>query len=71
MVAKKCLHKWCAVTVAENGQEAVDITLQKSFDIILRGLQIPLMEGYQAMRTLRKRRLTTLIIALIASGLLD
>jgi len=72
MVAKKFLHKWgVSVTVAENGQEAVELTHTRNFDLILMDLQMPVMDGYQATKALRARGLKTPIIALTASALLD
>lgn len=44
-----------AVTLARNGQEALDILeTDKKFDGILMDCQMPLMDGYQATRAIRK-----------------
>jgi CheY-like chemotaxis protein len=61
------------VSVAENGQVAVDLALAakqagSSFDIILMDIQMPVMDGYEATRQLRKAGYADPIIALTANA---
>ena len=44
------------VTVVENGQEALTILEKESFDGILMDCQMPVMDGYQATREIRKKK---------------
>lgn len=57
------------VVEAINGQEAVDISKDESFDLILMDLQMPVMDGFEAARNIRKYDSTTPIIALSAAVL--
>lgn len=72
MVAMKFLEKWGArVTVAKNGKEALDLIGTKDFKLILMDLQMPVMDGYQAVAEIRKQGIQTPIIALTATALLE
>ena len=48
-LALALLHKWGhRVEVASNGIEALELHKNKSFDLILMDLQMPLMGGFEA-----------------------
>ena len=42
-------------TVAENGQEALDMLGREPFDLVLMDMQMPVMDGLQATRALRQQ----------------
>ncbi len=54
------------VTIAQDGDEAVQRALTQSFDMILMDIQMPNMNGYEATKLLRRRGVTVPIIALTA-----
>ena len=43
------------VTLAENGQQAVDLFKKRQFDLILMDIQMPLKDGYEATRLIREQ----------------
>ncbi|MGE0330062.1 MAG: ATP-binding protein [Ramlibacter sp.] len=58
------------VEEAENGQIAVDkVAAGGSFDLILMDMQMPVMDGFAATRTLRGRGVATPIVALTANAM--
>jgi len=61
------------VTLAENGQEAVDELTKQSFDGILMDCQMPVMDGYTATKTIRAQEQyeTLPIIAMTANAMAE
>lgn len=54
-------------TVAENGQQAVDLCQQHPFDLVLMDIHMPIMDGYEATQTIRQFAPNLPIIALTAA----
>jgi len=76
LLMKKLLAKWnIKPVIANNGQHAIEVTLQGDFDIILMDLQMPIMNGFDAAKEIRKlpdpKKSSTPIIALTAAALYD
>ncbi len=59
------------VECVANGQEAVEVAQNSSYDAILMDMQMPVMDGYQAMQKIRQQGLCTnvAIIAMTAHAL--
>ncbi len=57
------------VTVCEDGQQALEKTRDKSFDIVFMDIQMPNLNGYEATRIMRKEGITTPIVALTAGAM--
>jgi len=57
LVAQKTLErKWknIELTIAENGQVAVDLLKERTFDIVLMDIQMPVMDGYETTKYIRQ-----------------
>jgi PAS domain S-box-containing protein len=57
------------VEQAENGQMAVDMVLKGGYDAILMDMQMPVLDGFGAVRALRAKGVTTPIVALTANAM--
>jgi signal transduction histidine kinase/CheY-like chemotaxis protein len=54
LVASKLLQKFgYAYAIAENGEEALKQLAERSFDVILMDCQMPIMDGFEATKTIR------------------
>jgi CheY-like chemotaxis protein len=75
IIVRKFLVQWgTKIEIAENGQEALDKLEQAPFDLILMDLQMPVMDGYEATKKIRKSVSSYAkipIVALSASAMLQ
>ena len=55
MVVRKFLEKWdLDITIANNGQEAVEAWEKEQFDLILMDVNMPVLNGHEATRKIRE-----------------
>ncbi|MBF0296331.1 MAG: PAS domain S-box protein [Magnetococcales bacterium] len=54
MIQAYFLHSAHRLTIVCNGAEAVTAVLQRRFDLVLMDLQMPVMDGYAAVRAIRE-----------------
>ncbi len=57
--------------MVEDGQQAVDKAISETFDLILMDIQMPVMNGYEAVKALREKHISTPIIAVTAYAMND
>lgn len=57
------------VTLAEDGLQAVNAVKDKSFDLVLMDIQMPVMDGYEAVAEMRKLGFERPIVALTANAM--
>ncbi|MBN2162735.1 MAG: PAS domain S-box protein [Pontiellaceae bacterium] len=57
-----------SIALVPNGREAVRKVQENGFDLILMDLQMPVMDGYEAIRTIRKTHPDLPIVALSAAA---
>jgi CheY-like chemotaxis protein len=50
--------------LVENGQEAIEAAEKDRFDLVFLDIQMPVLNGYQAMRALREKGFSGLLYAL-------
>ena len=69
MVCSSLLEEWnCESTIAVNGEEAILLAQQKLYDAILMDINLPVLNGIQATKMIRKFDTKVPIIALTASS---
>lgn len=54
------------VAVADDGLQGVKRALSESFDVVLMDIQMPVMDGYEAMKQLKQSDFTPPVLALTA-----
>ncbi|MDX1937912.1 MAG: ATP-binding protein [Flavihumibacter sp.] len=70
LIAKAVLEKWnIEVTEAVNGKEALDMYLsgEKTFDLVLADLEMPIMDGYELLHSIRQHNTEIPIITFTAA----
>lgn len=55
---------------ATSGQEAIKMVLEKKYDLVMMDIQMPVMDGFQALKILKNQNVTIPIAAVTAHNLL-
>ena len=68
LLVKRMLERnGLSVSIAENGQEGIEMSANETFDLILMDMQMPVMDGLEATRLIKQAGSPTPIIALTAN----
>ena len=54
--------------IIHNGQEALDVAAEHSFDLIVLDIGLPRMDGFEVLRRLRAQRVASRVLVLTARG---
>jgi len=57
------------IDIAENGQETIELQQKNSYDLILMDIQMPILDGYETAKIIRKTDKNVPIIAITASAM--
>ena len=57
------------IEIASNGMQAVEKAMHNDFDLIFMDMQMPVMDGLEATRTLRRKGCSTPIVSLTANAM--
>lgn len=71
LVKRLLMKSGAFVELASDGVQAVEKALANSYDIILMDIQMPNMDGYQAIKILNQKKYNKPIIALTAHAMLE
>ena len=69
LISLKVEQTGAEISIAENGHMAVDMALKQPYNLILMDIQMPVMNGLDATRTLRRKGYTGAIVALTANAM--
>jgi len=69
MVGLRLRMKGHQVDEAENGKLGMEAALSGNYDLVLLDMHMPVMDGYETARNMRRQNYTGIIIAVTASAM--
>lgn len=64
----KLQHTGCQVQVVDNGEQALQILEQGSFDLMILDLMLPNRDGFNVLATMRGQKMTTPVVVVSNLG---
>lgn len=71
LVTRFLARTGAVVSAAEDGKQGVEKASSEEFDVILMDIQMPVLDGFEALAALRKLGVATPVVALTAHAGLD
>src|SRR5207253_1661883 len=69
LISRLLMREGALVEIAQDGAEGVAVALANVFDVVLMDVQMPVLDGNEAMRRLRASGYGGLIVALTAHAM--
>jgi len=67
-LSKILLKEGYSVDMAANGKEAIEILRRQSFDLVITDMRMPLMDGFEVLREIKKMNENIGVIMITAYG---
>lgn len=71
LISRVLEKRGASVDIGTNGEDALKLTNQSSYDIILMDIQLPVLDGMTAMKRIRQHDTKTPIVAITANAMED
>ncbi len=71
VISLMLVHARCEVSMAANGQEALDLLTSKNFDVVLLDMVMPVMDGIETLKVMKQRMKSHPPVIALSANVLD